>query len=349
MTAFSYAARGLGDVLRRLDRVWATTALLFLGLVIAVPSQAGASFVFTLESFLWILPFLLISVLLAAWLKASGADQLIALAVSRKPLAAILIATLAGAFSPFCSCGVVPVVASLLAAGVPLSAVMAFWLSSPIMDPEMFVLMAAQLPFSFTLAKVAAALIIGLLAGGAVLVLERMGYLSNPLRADFAACGTSCGGGGPSDVRRPRWRFWHQAERRALFATEARDVSLFLTKWLLLAFALESLMVAWLPGELVAQTLGGEGWQAVPLAVAVGVPAYLNGYAAIPLIGELMDNGMAWGAALAFMVAGGVTSLPASMAVYAVARRAVFTWYLLIALVGSLLIGFGYQALLVLS
>jgi uncharacterized membrane protein YraQ (UPF0718 family) len=347
MTALSYAARGLGDILRRLDRVWATTALLFLGLVIAVPSQAGASFVFTLESFLWLLPFLLISVLLAAWLKASGADQLIALAVSRKPLAAILIATLAGAFSPFCSCGVVPVVASLLAAGVPLSAVMAFWLSSPIMDPEMFVLMAAQLPFSFTLAKVAAAVAIGLLAGGVVLILERMGYLSNPLRADLAACGTSCGGG-PADLR-PRWRFWHHAERRTLFATEARDVGLFLAKWLVLAFALESLMVAWLPGDLVAKTLGGDGLLAVPLAVAVGVPAYLNGYAAIPLIGELMENGMAWGAALAFMVAGGVTSLPASMAVYAIARRTVFIWYLLIALAGSLLIGFGYQALLAAS
>jgi uncharacterized membrane protein YraQ (UPF0718 family) len=346
MTALSFAARGLGDALRRLDRVWAALGLLFLALVIVVPQQAGASFVFTLDSFLWILPFLLISVLLAAFLKASGADQLIALAVSRKPLAAIFIATLAGAFSPFCSCGVVPVVASLLAAGVPLSAVMAFWLSSPIMDPEMFVLMAAQLPFSFTLAKVVAAIAIGLLAGGAVLILERMGYLSNPLRADLAACGTSCGG--PADLR-PRWRFWHQAERRTLFATEARDVGLFLTKWLLLAFALESLMVAWLPGELVAKTLGGDGLLAVPLAVAVGVPAYLNGYAAIPLIGELMDNGMAWGAALAFMVAGGVTSLPASMAVYAIARRTVFVWYLLIALAGSLLIGFGYQALLAVS
>ncbi len=289
--------------------------------------------------------------MLAAFLKASGADQLIALAVSRKPLAAIFIATLAGAFSPFCSCGVVPVVAALLAAGVPLSAVMAFWLSSPIMDPEMFVLMAAQLPFSFTLAKVVAAITIGLLAGGAILVLERMGYLANPLRPDYAACGTSCAtscGGGPADLR-PRWRFWHQAERRTLFATEARDVSLFLTKWLLLAFALESLMVAWLPGELVAKTLGGDGLLAVPLAVVVGVPAYLNGYAAIPLIGELMNNGMAWGAALAFMVAGGVTSLPASMAVYAIARRTVFVWYLVIALAGSLLIGFGYQALLALS
>ena len=102
-------------------------------------------------------------------------------------------------------------------------------------------------------------------------------------------------------------------------------------------------MVAWVPGELVASTLGGTGWSAIPLAVLVGVPAYLNGYAAIPLVGELMELGMAPGAALAFMVAGGVTSIPAAMAVFALVRRQVFAWYLLISLSGSLTVGFLYQ------
>ena len=125
-------------------------------------------------------------------------------------------------------------------------------------------------------------------------------------------------------------------------------VGLFLAKWLLLAFALESLMVAWIPADMVAGTLGGDGWTAVPLAVAVGVPAYLNGYAAIPLVGELLDMGMAPGAALAFLVAGGVTSLPASMAVFALVRRPVFLWYLALSLAGSLAVGFGYQAFLAL-
>ena len=36
----------------------------------------------------------------------------------------------------------------------------------------------------------------------------------------------------------------------------------------------------------------------------VAVPAYLNGFAAIPLVGELIAIGMAPGAALAFLVAG---------------------------------------------
>ena len=108
-------------------------------------------------------------------------------------------------------------------------------------------------------------------------------------------------------------------------------------------------MVAWLPAESVTALLGGGGWSAVPLSVAVGVPAYLNGFAAIPLIGELMAMGMAPGAALAFLTAGGVTSLPAAMAVYALVKRPVFLWYLALALAGSLFVGYVYQAVLALG
>jgi hypothetical protein len=44
-----------------------------------------------------------------------------------------------------------------------------------------------------------------------------------------------------------------------------------------------------------------------------------------------------------------VTSLPAAMAVYALVKRPVFLWYLALALLGSLAVGFGYQGLLVLA
>ncbi len=351
MTAITHAVVGLGTALRGIDRVWVTLVLFFATLAIFLPQQAIASLDFTVDSFLWILPFLLVSVALAAWLKAAGADQMIGAAVSRSLPRTIVLAAAFGAFSPFCSCGVVPLVAALLAAGVPLPAVMAFWLASPIMDPEMFVLMVAAIGMPFTLAKTAAALGMGLFAGFATMGLQRLGAFADPLKKAVVSCGSSCdtGGSGP-DLKKPalHWRFWQDTARRALFFGEARTVALFLGKWMLLAFALESLMVAWLPGELVADYLGGSDWSAVPLAVVVGVPAYLNGYAAIPLVGELMEMGMAPGAALAFMVAGGVTSLPASMAVFAVVRAPVFLGYLSLAMVGSLLVGFSYQAVLAL-
>ena len=327
------------SLLRRLDRVWLAFGLLFAALLVVSPPQAWESARFTADAFIWILPFLLLSVLLAAWIKAAGVDHLIGKAVSRAPLAAIVVAALVGALSPFCSCGVVPLIAALMAAGMPLPAVMAFWVASPLMDPETFVLMAATIGLDFTFAKTVAAIAMGLLGGFATLTAERAGLFTNPLKA--AVCG-GCSVGA-LDGQPIRWAFWQEGSRRRVFGDEALRVGLFLGKWLLLAFAIESLMVAWLPPDLIAQSLGGNAWYAVPLAVAVGVPAYLNGFAAIPLVGELIAMGMAPGAALAFLTAGAVTSIPAAMAVYALVKRPVFLWYLLVALTGSLATGYGYQ------
>ena len=351
MTTAILAARQAGAALWRFDRVWLALLALFAALALALPAQALESLRFTAASFAWISPFLLLSVVLAAWLKAAGADQMIAAAATRRPAAMIVMAALFGALSPFCSCGVVPLMAALLAAGMPLSAVLAFAIASPIMDPEMFILMAVVVGLPFTVAKTVAAVAVGLLAGFATLALERGGRLRSPLRAGASSSDSQCGAAGgvrAASAMAPRWIFWRDAARRRGFREEAVSAAMFLAKWLLLAFALESLMVAWVPAGLVAETLGGTGWGAIPLAAALGVPAYLNGYAAIPLIGEMMRMGMAPGAALAFLVAGGVTSLPAALAVWALVRPAILLWYLALALVGSLVVGYGYQAILML-
>ena len=279
------AVGGIPARLRQPDRVWLAILLLFAGLAVfdqsrgdQTASQALASLRFTADAFLWIAPFLALSVGLAAWLKAAGADQLISRAVARRPLPAILIAAGFGALSPFCSCGVVPLVAALLAAGMPLPAVMAFWISSPLMDPESFVLMAATIGIGFTVAKTVAAIAMGLIGGLATWGLMSLGLGKDPLKATVG-CGSSCGGG-LSDAG-VRWRFWDDPARRRAFVDEARAVGLFLAKWLLLAFAIESLMVAWLPPDLIARTLGGDGWQAVPAGGAgrrAGLPERLRGH-----------------------------------------------------------------------
>jgi hypothetical protein len=208
------------------------------------------------------------------------------------------------------------------------------------MDPEMFVLMWAMLGLEFTLAKTLAAFALGLGAGLATLAVQRAGFFANPLRPVLT--GGGCGTGAQPSMEL-RWAFWHDQARRAAFTAEARDIGLFLAKWLLFAFTLESLMVRWLPPETIVTYLGGENVFAIPLAVAIGVPAYLNGFAAVPLMGELMSMGMAPGAALAFLVAGGVTSLPAAMAVFALVRLPLFGWYLSVSLIGSLAIGYAFQ------
>ena len=125
------------------DRVVMVFALSLLALGVLDAAQLSVSVGFVAGALIGIAPFLLLAVAIAAFAAASGADRLIARAFSGSPGRTIVLAAVVGALSPFCSCGVIPLIAAMLRAGVPLAPVMAFWLASPIMDPEMFVLTAA--------------------------------------------------------------------------------------------------------------------------------------------------------------------------------------------------------------
>jgi len=324
------------------DRVLILIVLFGATLFVLDKNQAIVSLSFTGKSLIQISPFFLLAILFAAYAKASGADQLIARAFSRNTTAAIVAASLAGALSPFCSCGVIPVIAGMLASGVPLAPVMAFWVSSPIMDPEMFILTAAGININFAVAKTITAIGMGFLAGYVVLGLQGLGHFRQPLKKD---AGSGCGQ--PSfDARAPieiAWKFWRETTRKDQFIAQFRDNGFFLAKWMTLAFLIESLMIAYVPAESVVKIVGAGNAMAIPIASIIGIPAYMNGYAAIPLISGLMELGMGSGAALSFVTAGAVSSIPAALAVYALVKRSVFMLYISIGVVGSLFAGSLYH------
>ncbi|MCA8906366.1 MAG: permease [Rhodospirillaceae bacterium] len=317
--------------------------LILAGVAAVSPADALASLRFTAEALLGIAPFLALSVGFTAYAKASGADALIARAFSGHTAGMVVAGALMGALSPFCSCGVIPIIAALLAMGVPLPAVMAFWLASPLMDPSMFALTTGTLGLNFAIAKTVVAILIGLYAGFATQALMARGLFADPLRP-----GVGNGGCCTARVRNHAavaWRFWSEPDRRRRFTDTAVSTTLFLGKWLALAFLVESLMLRYVPAETVASTLGGGSWLTVLGATVIGVPAYLNGYAALPLVGGLIDQGMTPGAGMAFLIAGGVTSIPAAIAVWVLARPQVFAAYLGFALTGALAAGFAYGML----
>ncbi len=327
----------------RMDPAWAAVAAIFAVLAAFMPQQAAVSAGFTAKAVGSVLPFFTISIGLAAYAKATGAENLIAKAFSGRVEVMIVIAGLVGALSPFCSCGVIPIIAALLASGVPLAPVMAFWLASPLMDPSMFAITMGVLGLQFAIAKTFAAIAVGLLGGFGVLAAQRLGVLAGPPLRD----GVGNGGCAGSKIRNPKevvWRYWQEPARQETFWTSARQNALFLGKWLVLAFVVESLMVAYVPDDLVAGIAGDGGFLSILGATLVGIPSYLNGNAALPLVAGLMDKGMAPGAAMAFLIGGGVTSIPAALAVWAVASRQVFVAYLAFAILGAVLAGIAFQA-----
>lgn len=329
----------IGSIVK--DRVFIALVLMLALLAAFDSPQLAPSIAFTLDALWEMLPFFALAIGIAAYAKASSADSLIARAFSGNPVRATLLAALVGAISPFCSCGVIPLIAAMLGAGVPLAPVMAFWIASPIMDPEMFILTAAGIGFGFAVAKTVAAMAMGVLAGLSILLIQRYGGLESPLRPGLGGCCDSgCSASAPQSVR---WKFWHQAERIKAFNAEALAIAVFLGKWLTLAFFLESLMLAYVSSDWIASYVGADNPFAIPLAAIVGAPSYLNGYAAIPLISGLIEIGMTPGAAMAFASAGAVSSIPAAIAVWALVKKPVFVLYLALGLSGATIAGFVYQ------
>ena len=332
-------AAGFG---RRIEKAWLVVVAIFLGLGIFLPLQAEASLGFVAKAFFGMAPFLAVAIVAAAYARSTGADNLIAKAFHGHLSAMIVFAALFGGMSPFCSCGVIPLIAALLAMGVPVPAVMAFWLASPLMDPTMFVLTVGTLGLDFAVAKTMAAIGIGMIGGFTTAALMARGAFASSLREDAGGCG-GCGAPIIDPNAKVIWKFWKEEGRRQKFYRESGSTALFLLKWLTLAFLLESLMIVYISADQIAAVLGqGNAW-AIPLATIVGVPAYLNGYAALPLVAGLIELGTAPGAGMAFLIAGGVTSIPAAIAVYALVHKPLFLCYIALSLIGGMLSGILFQ------
>lgn len=328
---------------RRLDRAWLVIAAIFFGIAISVPSFFLSSIAFTVQNYFSILPYLLLSAGLAGYMQAAGADKLIGRVLVNRVGIAIGSAAIFGSLSPFCSCGVIPLIAALLLAGTPLSAVMAFWVASPIMSPSMFILTVGGLGIEFALVKTLAAISLGLFAGYLTLALQRLGYFKDYLNNRISKDCSSCSIDIAQYSEAPLWHIWRERSRLSIFRQKALSMIYFLSKWLVLAFVLESLMVAYLPPIVLAQWLGQDSIWAIPLAAIIGIPAYLNGFAAVPVVAGLMESGMTPGAALSFMLAGSITSIPAAIAVFSLVKRSLFIWYLVLALLGAMMAGWIYQ------
>ena len=337
MTDLSLTPRRLPALWQRVDKVALTGVLIVAVLAVFDRPAVVPTLAEMLDHFRGTLPFILCAVLAIGYLKASGSERLLDGAFKGREGRMILMGALMGGLSPFCSCEVIPFVAALLAAGAPLSAVMAFWLASPLMDPAMFVITSGGLGVDFAIAKTLAAVGVGVLGGLTVRLLAASPVFADPLREQPAPRGCC----GPKKLTL-NWRIWEEPARRSLFGRTALDNLIFLGKWLLLAYLLQALLIAYVPADLIATVIGGEGVGPIFLGALVGAPAYLNGYAAVPLVAGLQEQGMSPGAAMAFVIAGGISSIPAAVAVWALVKPRVFAAYLGLALAGAVLAGLAW-------
>lgn len=319
--------------------------LLLAGLAASLlfaPQQALATARFVVTGLLNVTPIVIPGILLAAWIAASGASDRVAEVIRGRSALAVVASAAVGAVIPVCGITVLPLMAGLLAARVPLAPVMAFWLSSPVTGPPMFAATAATLGWDFAMGKLIAAIGLGIFGGLATGALRDTAWSRDPLRNNrvIGALGRPC------DVQENVFRtaIWADPARRARFLRETWSITRLILLVLVPAFAAEFALNAALAPDALSAYVGTKSEWAVPLAVLVGAPAYIDGYAALPLTRALMESGMAPGAAMAFLVSGGVVSIWGAMAIAPVLRLRPLLLYLTLAVVGSMLSGWAFGA-----
>jgi uncharacterized membrane protein YraQ (UPF0718 family) len=286
-----------------------------------------------------------LGVLVAAFIKTFKWDKKIRKRLKGSTHGAIALATGVGLVSPLCSCGIVPLVISLIYGGVPLAPVFALLITSPLMSPDAFLITYGGLGPALAWGKLASALFAGLAGGYAVVGMQRLGWIAGEglLGRERPDIREKClDDASPDDPRRglevPERRFWY-------FGLMVKDMTWIVGRFLVPAIVLEAALVAFVPLGWVRDWVGGPGAMPVFWGALAGVPLPLPQVAAVPLIRGLMEHGMQPAAAMAFLVAGPVTSIPAVTLLATVFQRSVIVVYLAVGLATALLAGFALLAL----
>lgn len=300
---------------------------------------------FIFQSFLHIWPYLFITIPLSVVINLSETSKYISKAFGKNPYVSVFLATLIGAFSPFCSCGVIPVISSLLISGVPVAPVMSFWIASPSMDPEIFFLSSSMLGWNIAIWRLASTFVMSLSAGYITHILVIKGLLPGQgLKLEkvssgevaYTISGTDTFSCACDKVKSNNF------SAKNIFS-EIRKATLLVAKFMGIAFLLTAIMKFYLPQTITSSLTSMNPILQVILSSLAGIPMYTTNMTALPVAKVLIDAGLSQGAALAFLIAGSTTTLPAMAAVYGITSFRLFMLYISIALMGALVTGLMYN------
>ena len=262
---------------------------------------------------------------------------------------AVPAAVLIGMVSPLCSCGSIPIFVSLVSSGVPLAPALTLLLVSPLMSPSGYTITAWELGPAWANLKVFAALFMGFFAGATAWLLEKRGFFGNP--GVLAVSGRI-------DIHAPdcpgelvchcgdQWsnRLARRGHGRAVvFLAKAWELTLSTGKFTLLGIAMATLAERYIPREWIAGFLGKGTLPNIALVTLFSVPLHVNEISAAAILYSLLDLGLAKGPALAFLVGGPVTSIPAMAVLFTMCRKRVVAVFVGICLAGTLALAVAFQ------
>ncbi|MFH1477951.1 MAG: SO_0444 family Cu/Zn efflux transporter [Verrucomicrobiota bacterium] len=264
-------------------------------------------------------PYLLFGFLAAGLLALFISPQIVERHLGGRGMWPVIKASLLGVPLPLCSCGVIPVAASLRRHGASRGATTAFLLSTPQTGIDSVVVTYSLMGGLFALIRIVAAFVTGLMGGWLVNALAGEDHAN--AAADMhppAPCAEVCCA--PSAQRPNRLA---QALRYG-FVTLPQDIG----KALLAGLIISGVIAAFVPDDLFTGIFG-TGFVGMLIMMAVGIPLYVCATGSVPVAAALMMKGVSPGAALVFLMTGPATNAATLAIIWNVLGKKTAVIYLL--------------------
>ena len=318
---------------------------------------------------------LLISILISAELKLYVDQDAIARFLRRNTKNSVLLSTGVAVATPFCSCGTTAVVLGMMASTIPWAPIVAFMVASPLTSPEELFYSAGLFGWPFAIAFFVSSILLGLIGGIIASFAESRGWLANqarmaaPRQVPTLSLGIM---GGPAPIGLPiiaqpavepaqcacnssRMELPVLAQpvvepakpsvTPLIFIKETWSISKRLLPLFFGFTFVGYLLNGLIPAAWITSLFGTGHAYSIPLAATLGLPFYINTEASLPLVRAMLEGGMSQGAALAFLITGAGTSIGAIGGALTIARWRVIGIVIGTLWVGSILLGFAYNLL----
>jgi uncharacterized protein len=269
-------------------------------------------------------PYLLFGFLFAGVLSVLISPSAVERHLGGSGLRPVAKAAIFGVPLPLCSCGVIPVTASLRRHGASRPASTSFLLSTPQTGVDSILVTYSLLGPVFAVFRPIAALISGLLGGALVAIAGENGNASDV--PDDACTDECCSNptGSSTIVRILRYGL----------VTLPRDIGRALIVGLVLAGVISALV----PDDFFAGWLGG-GISSMLAMMLVGIPIYVCATASVPVAAALVAKGVSAGAVLVFLMTGPATNAAAIATIWRVMGRRTALVYLAVVAITALASG----------
>ena len=256
-------------------------------------------------------PFLLLGMLVSGLISVFIDSDLIFKQIGSKDLASILKSTMFGIPLPLCSCGVIPVAATLRESGASKGSTVSFLVSTPQTGVDSIFLTYGMLGPVFALFRPLAALFSGVFSG---MVINNFDEDSHNHLSDQDSLN--------KEVQPLKKRVISGFEYG--FISLPADIVVPLFQGLIVAAAIS----IFVPPDLIANHFASNPYLQFVMMLAISIPLYVCATASIPIAVALMAKGVSPGAAFVFLMAGPATNASSIVVIKNILGKKTLYYYL---------------------